>query len=110
MNHGAKISASKKGKKPNRIYFASQDTRDKISATLMGSIPWNKGKKMPNAKQYGEFNNCAKKVQRNDGTVYGCITDAAKELNVTPGAIQAVLKGRAKTCKKFTFKYYQSEN
>lgn len=44
-------------------------------------------------------------IVRDDGKLYDCIADAARDMSVTPGAISHVLRGLVKTCKGHTFQY-----
>ena len=47
----------------------------------------------------------ARSVIRSDGKRFMSVMDAARALGVTDNAVQAVLHGRNKTCKGFTFSY-----
>lgn len=52
--------------------------------------------------------NLGKPIRRSDGKKYKSYVEAAKELNVTPEAIGAVMKGRSKKCKGYTFTYIKN--
>ena len=59
-------------------------------------------------KSYNESNK--KPIVRDDGKVYSCAYECAKDLGVSVCSIRDVLKGRIKTCKGHTFSYLPKEN
>jgi hypothetical protein len=49
----------------------------------------------------------ARPVIRDDGEVFSSVAEAARALGVTDNAVQAVLHGRNRTCRKHTFEYLE---
>jgi len=50
-------------------------------------------------------NNAKKRIVRDDGKMYSCAYECAKDMNVSVCSIRDVLKGRIKKCKGYTFRY-----
>lgn len=91
-------------KHPFKGKHHSNETREKISETLKGHIPWNKGKH--NAQNFYK----KRIIAYQNGVffkIYESITEAAKELGIVRSSIDNILSGRSKKTKNnYTFNYY----
>lgn len=92
------------GGKSVRGYKFTKDTLTTLSAKRKGSVPWNKGKRMPEIS--GKYSAVSKEVFcYENNTKYVSCTEAAKALNLSVSSIVAVCKGKRIQTGGYTFGY-----
>lgn len=100
------ISESKKGKKPNRIYFVSAETKKKLSDANKGKKLSEQTKlKMSQARQNGNVWNATPIKNLETNEVFASQRIAGQKYNINYKNINLVLKGKRKTAGGYHWAY-----
>lgn len=105
-NARKKMSQARKGKSAfwNVGLVRSEENRKKISDSLKGNIPWNKGKTGTNIQPSRKPLRCIE-----NGEIYNSIYEASKKTGISHVTLSRVLSGKRKTTGGFHWELIKKE-
>ena len=107
--HKRNISYSKKGKpSPRKGVVLSSKTLDKISKSLRGRKPWNKGKPISEEHRQKVIDTriCKKIINKTTNMIFNSLADAERYYGIPHGNICNACKGRCTRAGGYEWGYY----